>query len=356
MASEQQDVEMNGTRDVHPIEVPTFFQAGPETLFGILTQPSASTAANGTAVMILAGGATPVTTNRNRLSVRLCRGVAALGFHAFRLDYHGAGESTGMVKQLRLNQPFDEDAEGGLVWMQERGIEDFVLVGSCFGSRVALAEAAANDRVRRLILVAAPSRDAVMGNRGIARTADEWSTWRFMRKALHPHILRGWFDANRRRLYRRYAREKWRAIMRLARHRFARSNTDDPPWISSQFLEQFRTVVDRSVRILLLYGESDSFYTDFRRALDGTLGTIIEEAGDQIETRVLPGQIHGFTQLSVQDAVLQEILDWLGPAREESIPAPIEAEDRSDSADLMVAVDEIAPSSPSGVPGRGYPG
>ena len=312
---------MDETRDVHPTEIPAFFQAGPETLFGILTQPSASTAANGTAVMILAGGATPVTTNRNRLSVRLCRGVAALGYHGFRLDYHGAGESTGMVTQLRLNRPFDEDAEGGLLWMQQRGIEDFVLVGSCFGSRVALAEAARKEQVRRLILVAAPARDAVMGNRGIARTADEWSIWRFIRRALHPRILRGWFDANRRRLYGRYAREKWRAIVRLARHRLDRSNTDDPPWMSSQFLEQFRSVVDRNVRVLFLYGESDSFYADFRIALNGTLGTIIEEAGAQIELRVLPGQIHGFTQLSVQDGVLHEILDWLASTNAEG-PVP----------------------------------
>jgi pimeloyl-ACP methyl ester carboxylesterase len=330
MASEQRIVDMDPSSDLHPVEVPIFFAAGQETLFGILTQPAPNTVAYGTAVMILAGGATPVTTNRNRLSVRLCRDVAARGFHAFRLDYHGAGESTGMVERLRLDQPFDEDADGGLLWMQQRGIEDFVLVGSCFGARVALAEAAVNEQVRRLILVAAPSRDAVMGNRQIARTADEWSIWRFMRRALHPRILRGWFDGNRRRLYRRYAREKWRAILRLTRHRFNRSKTEDPSWISSQFLEQFRTVVDRRVRVLLLFGESDSYYTDFRRGLDGTLGKLIEEAGDLIDLRVLPGQIHGFTQLSVQDAVLKEILDWLAaPDTQGSRSVPIEVEDPS---------------------------
>lgn len=309
MASERHSVNVDETREMHPVERPTFFPSGSETLFGILTEPTGP--ANGSAVMILSGGATPVTTNRNRLSVRLCRRAAALGFHGFRLDYHGAGESTGMVTQLRLDQPFDEDADGAVAWMQERGIEDFVLVGSCFGSRVALAEAAANDRVRRLVLMAAPTRDAVMGNRAIARTADDWSLWRFIRTALHPRILRGWLDPNRRRLYRRYAREKWRAIVRLGRHRLHRASSDDPPWISAPFVEQFRRVVDRQVRVLLLFGETDSFYSDFQRALSGSLGSIVEQAGDRIEIRVLPGQIHGFTSLSVQDAVLDETFDWL---------------------------------------------
>src|SRR4030095_1703864 len=93
------------------------------------------------------------------------------------------------------------------------------LVGSCFGSRVALAEAAAAEEVRRLVLVASPARAAVMGKRAIAKTADEWSVWRFVRRALHPHILRGWFDARRRVLYRHYAHEKWRGTVRAGRAR-----------------------------------------------------------------------------------------------------------------------------------------
>ena len=99
--------------------------------------------------------------------------------------------------------------------------------------------------------------------------------------------------------------------MRLARHRLARSSSDDPPWISAPFVEQFRRVIDRQVRVLFLYGESDSFYSDFDRARSGSLGSIIEQASDMVEIRVLPGQIHGFTTLSVQDSVLDEIFDWL---------------------------------------------
>ncbi len=92
------------------------------------------------------------------------------------------------------------------------------------------------------------------------------------------------------------------------------------PWVSSQFLQQFRTVIERDVHVLFVFGESDGFYSDFRLALTGELGTIIENAGDQVEIRILPGLVHGFTRLSVQDAVLREIFEWLAPGSDEDSP------------------------------------
>jgi alpha/beta superfamily hydrolase len=294
-----------------PVEVPLFFPAGGETLFGLLTEPV--TEPNGSAVLILAGGATPVTTNRNRLSVRLCREVAHLGYHGFRLDYHGAGESTGVVEQMRLDRPFDTDADGALDRMESEGIHDFVLAGSCFGSRAALAEAAARAQVRRLILIASPVRDMAIGDRGTVKSADEWSIWRYVRKALHPGTLRRMLDRNHRRVYRSYALEKWRSIVRGVRRRFSGTPNAEADWVSPDYLRQFRSVVDRGVRVLFVYGERDGYYSDFLRARQGELGKLIDAAGSLVEIRVLPGQVHGFTRLTVQDDVLREILAWLGP-------------------------------------------
>lgn len=306
---------VNAALEIPPAELPVFFPAGGETLFGILTRPTVP--ANGSAVLILAGGATPVTTNRNRLSVRLCRGVAELGYHGFRLDYHGAGESTGTVEQMRLNRTFDADADGALDWMQGMGIDDFVLVGSCFGSRTALAEAAARKQVRRLVLVAAPVRDMALGDRGTVTSADEWSLWRYARRALRPRIILGWFNRHQRRVYVGYVREKWRAMSHRARRRFSRAKSDAADWVSPDFLRQLRAVLERRGRVLLVYGDRDGYYSDFLRAREGPLGDQIDAAGSLVEVRVLPGQVHGFTRLAAQDAVLGEIFDWLRP------PSPI---------------------------------
>ena len=83
-------------------ESPVFFKAANHQLFGILTEPTGDPL--GTVVIPLSGGGTPLSTNRNRFSVRLCREVARLGFHALRFDYHGIGESEGQVAPFELRQ------------------------------------------------------------------------------------------------------------------------------------------------------------------------------------------------------------------------------------------------------------
>lgn len=286
-------------------EVPVFFPAGDQTLFGILTRPVASS--NGTALIILAGGATPVTTNRNRLSVRLCRRVAGQGFHAMRLDYHGAGESTGLVERMRLDRPFTTDPEGAMQWLRRYGIKDFVLVGSCFGSRTALAVAAANPDVTRLILVAAPVKDMAIGDWASVQAAHEWTIWNYVRRALSLRVLRGLSDRHHRRGYWRYIEHKWAAFRRRRAHK----GRQGPEWVSEHFLRQLKALVERHVPILLLYGDGDAYFADFRRARSGPLGALLDRAGSKVEIQTLPGRVHGFTRLAIQDAVLDKIAGWL---------------------------------------------
>jgi pimeloyl-ACP methyl ester carboxylesterase len=295
-----------------PSETPVFFTAGAETLFGIVTHPSRDPL--GSAVVCLAGGATPLSTNRNRLSVRLCRGVASLGYHGFRLDYHGAGESTGMVESLRLDRPFDGDVGGALDWLQGYGIRDFVLVGSCIGARAALAEAAVREQVRRLILVSVPVRDMATGDRGSVRSAQVWSVWRYVRKALEPRILMGWFDRHHRHVYWGYAREKGRAVLDRIRHVRPDAPEDRLDWVSPRFLRELRDVTARGTRVLFIFGEQDGWYADFVQARSGELGHLIDS--EQIEVRVHKGQVHGFTRLDAQETVLEEIFTWLRADRE----------------------------------------
>ncbi len=88
---------MNGEHGVSNseayLELPTFFTADGEELFGMVTLPR-DTAAD-TGVVVVAGAGTPVTTGRNRIHVRICRELAVRGVAALRFDFHGTGESTG---------------------------------------------------------------------------------------------------------------------------------------------------------------------------------------------------------------------------------------------------------------------
>ena len=67
----------------------TFFPAGQDQLFGVLTSPVLH--ARGIALIMLAGGAT-LSFDVNRWPVRLCRRAAALGLHAFRSTITGWGK------------------------------------------------------------------------------------------------------------------------------------------------------------------------------------------------------------------------------------------------------------------------
>jgi dienelactone hydrolase len=120
-------------------EQPVFFPAGPETLFGILTSPPARP--RGTAVVLLQGAGYVISANHNGLWARLARALAARGWHALRLDYHGVGESTGRFERVRLDRLPTLDLLGAVDWLAGAGVGRAVVVGSCFGARVALEAA-----------------------------------------------------------------------------------------------------------------------------------------------------------------------------------------------------------------------
>src|SRR5439155_22130577 len=114
--------------------IPFFLRAAGEALFGIRPEPTAEP--KGGAVIILSGGAFLGATSRNRVSVRIGRLVAALGYHAVRLDDRGIGESSGEIDSYGLDRPFVDELLGAVAFMAERGVTEFVLVGTtCFGSR-----------------------------------------------------------------------------------------------------------------------------------------------------------------------------------------------------------------------------
>jgi hypothetical protein len=70
-------------------------------------------------------------------------------------------------------------------------------------------------------------------------------------------------------------------------------------------------VVKRGVPVLLIYGEDDQYYQEFREARQGRLGRILEIAGSSVDVRVLPGRVYGFSRLSIQDEVLSVITGWV---------------------------------------------
>ena len=135
------------------VEEAVRFSSGGERLVGIMTRPSGPP--RGSAVVFLQGAGYVPSFNHNRFWVTLSRRVAAEGFHAFRFDARGVGESTGTVARTALDRPASDDLLAALDHLRLHGVDRFVLVGSCIGALVALAAAAAPG-VERVALLAPP--------------------------------------------------------------------------------------------------------------------------------------------------------------------------------------------------------
>jgi pimeloyl-ACP methyl ester carboxylesterase len=287
-------------------ETPVFFPAGDDTLFGVFTRPIAD--ARGTAAMLLVGGGA-TATNRNRISVRLARRLAEDGYHALRLDYHGVGESTGVLAHApRVSEPFVSDVEGGLRWIHGRGIQRCVLVGSCFGGRTALSSAPQVSGVEAVVLLSPPLRDLAMDQEVGTRLALRVSAPQAVRRALSPKGLLGWRDPARRRTYVQFLKVKARMLWRLP-GRLLRRRPDDS-WVSRDLLEPIEALAGKGVPVLFVYGTKDYHYDDFLLARPGRLGKVLSHA-PLTDVLVVEGPVHGFPKIQVQEQVLGSVVDWL---------------------------------------------
>lgn len=282
-------------------EEPVFFASGSERLFGVLTGPTG--AANGVGVVLMTARG---TYHRNRLSVRLARRLARHGYHVLRFDFQGVGESSG-APEFELDRPLVDDVKGAVSLLETRGLDRFMLVGSCFGARSALAAAKEVPALDGLVLAVmpfaesralpAPSRRGGLGRallllrRGIA---DPGSF-----KVLAQVVGAG-------------LRRRWRSLRAPAEPRAERANRMEKE--VEGWLEQ---LVRRKVRVLLLFGAEDFAYQGFLDALDGWPEELRQEVAELVDMRVASHQnIHGRTRIEAQDWLVGVIDDWLARLRQ----------------------------------------
>jgi len=285
-------------------ETPTFFAAGDETLFGILTHPIADPVGMG--VIALPGGGYIPSTHRNRMWVRLCRAAAAEGLHALRFDYHGVGESTGVIRRYRLDEPFVDDLMGAVHWLEDDGIDRFITVGTCFGARTALSASGLIPGLAGLALISCPVRDFGEGEKASTHIATEWPMGRYVRSALRPQVLVGLFDARRRRSYSRLAKAKLHALARGSGGKGSAEGSASP-----NFLQPLSQLVERRIPVLFVYGTDDMAYEAFRGALDGRLGELVARSESRIQVETVPGLLDGFPQIEAQDRCLTIVREWI---------------------------------------------
>ncbi len=289
-------------------ETATFFP-GPDgnALFGVLTTPTGP--ANGLTLVMLQGGAWIPSMGRNAVSTRIAREQAARGFRAFRFDYHGVGESVGDPPTFRMDNLFVDDLRAAVDWLRTQGCSDFVLMGTCFGARTALAGAPSIPGVRGCALYPPPIRDFAPGQGWVTRP----TSW-YLSRALRLRVLKGLLTSAKRQEYLAAGRHKVRYLMKRVGKRPAATPAQPGTsrWVSEGFLRPLRELVAARVPVLIVYGEQDDVYEDFTRGRDKGLLAVLEDAGELVSLRVLDGKVHGFSERVMQDRVVSELDDWLG--------------------------------------------
>lgn len=286
---------------------PVFFPEGDNSIFGIFTPAPEP---KGPAVVILSGGLHGTSTiGRNRLFLRMAERLAAAGYHALRFDYHGIGESTGLAASFGSDAPFARDAVAAVRWLESQGIDQTVLLGKCFGSRLAWAAARDIESLAAMVVVDSPMRHFGKGERKITSHANA-PVSDLARRSLRLHTLRGLLDARRRTSYALIVRAKVRAL----RRRLAGSADEESSGmdgVSRSLVTSFQGLVEREVPVLFLYGTDDQAYGEFQQARAGHLGRLIERGGPRVEVRTIAGTVTGFAYVDIQDTVIANVTDWL---------------------------------------------
>jgi pimeloyl-ACP methyl ester carboxylesterase len=283
-------------------EAPIFVPAGDETIFGVLTSPRGGE--GDIAVIVLGGGFTPSTsTGRNRVFVSMCRQLADGGVPAFRFDYHGLGESTGPVEDIRLDKPYLEDLRAVIARMRDLGLQRFILVGSCFGARTALSLAPEIDGLVGVVLLGTPLRDY-----GISETKTAgWGVRDYLVSLVRPQMLLGGSEPLSARRYLRFLQAGVRVMIRRVRERLGAAERFS--WVSRQLIEPLVSLGEKGVPVTFVYGTQDDAFKDFRAARAGRLGELLQQFSDSTRVVTLPGRVHGFTEIEAQGATADMTID-----------------------------------------------
>ncbi len=233
-----------------------FFPCDRIRLAGVLTVPAIP---NGFTVLIPWGSGTFPSSGRARIRTRLARELADEGFHAFRFDYRGVGESEGEYRLPDMAKPNKEEIEAACAWLDSEGLHHVVIAAYCFGAWSALMAAPAIAGLAGVAIVNTP----VWRDHSLVTPVNGAPGWWIKKlKRLNMHALRS--PEMRSRIRRLFA-FKVASLVGVTKR-------DD------RFSTAVTYLLEQEIPLLVIYGDDD-FRVDFQSELEHGLGAAIEQAG-----------------------------------------------------------------------------
>jgi pimeloyl-ACP methyl ester carboxylesterase len=261
-----------------------FFPCGETSLAGILTVPVEP---NGRTVLIPWGAGAFPSSGRNRIRTRMARAFADHGFHTFRFDYRGVGESDGDYLQMVMAKPKTHEIIAACAWLTSQGLARIVVVGNCFGGWSSLMAAPMIPGLEGMAVVNAPVW------RDHKQVRGSWRRWPTKLKRLRLSKLR---SPKHRAFYRRQVAAGASSLVGLGSK-------------EGQFSRAIGYLLEHHIPVLLMYGDDD-FRADLESELDGGLRALVENAAPPTRLVTVSERL-GLSSLGAQDLLLDKLVPWL---------------------------------------------
>lgn len=296
---------------VGSFDEPVLFPEPDNTYFGILSVPTTTTAET-TGIVLLSGTFGGTTTiGRNRMWVRMARRLARAGTPVLRFDYAGLGDSVGEMVCYELETPAVPELKAAFDVLESQGATEFLVVGTCYGSRTALVGSAGDPRVKGVFLLVPPVRSGKKGTGGADHLAQKHGSASLAATAFRPRNIKKLAQNKRSRTSaRRIAEAKMRSLAKKLKSGDA-PQTERSKDAAPDFHRPLRTLLSDGVPVHLLFGTDDFFWSQFQEAAEGRLGEDLERFRDLIEVDTVPGTLRGFLSMRVQDIAIDCVSDWV---------------------------------------------
>jgi len=288
-------------------ETPLYVRAGNESVFGILTRPVAEP--NGLGVLFLHAGAQNLSSHRNALWTQLARELAGIGYLSFRMDYHGTGDSSGLLVDRNVDGQTTLDVESVIDWLANQEIDRLVVVGTCWGGIVGLTAAARREIVHSVCMVTSPIRLVELGGDPKKGRESEETVTGVISQFLSPRVIRLLLSE---RDYRAWALQRAKARLRkvaaAARGMAGRDHPGAAGGGESPGAALLGVLRSRVVGIHMLFGEQERSY---RELLTPEALPLLQANIDMFDVRVTPVRLHGLSTLRAQAVAHDQIIEWL---------------------------------------------
>ena len=242
-------------------------------LFGILHTPAS--APPGKLVVLLLSPGTKMRVGPQRLYVQVTSRLLQLGLSVLRFDFHGLGDSEGLLPENQLRDVYNhvevgrfvDDTIDAMNWMQQTyGCEQFLLAGLCGGAVTGLLTGERDPRVAGLLAIGiTPVLSASVADASMYMTIGQLEVQQqmYLRRLLSPQA---WirlisFQADNRLIRRMLGHWLRRATGRARDSAAVQQGENDNA--NPRFPPAFFKMLSSRRPMLLVFGGSDRLHWEY---------------------------------------------------------------------------------------------